>query len=397
MTPALGAREKDGMATVELKKPAAAATQRLISLDMLRGITIAFMILVNDNGSLTYAYWPLKHSAWNGWTPTDIIFPTFLFLVGVSIVFSMEARFERQESRATLLRHIFKRAIILFLLGLVVNGFPFFPLATLRIYGVLQRIAICYLAISILYLFSRKVLVLAATTVAALVGYWVLLRFVPVPHFGVPTHSIPLLDKNANWVAYIDRKIFPARLYNQTRDPEGLLSDIPSCVTTLLGVLAGLWLRTRQSAGRIAWGLFAAAVCCLLMGEVWSVSFPINKQLWTSSFVLLAAGWTLLALCICYFLTEIKQWRRGWTHLWLVFGSNAIVAYVFSELLASTLLSIHARGYGPSANLQDAIYDKVFYPIVNPAFGSLLYSLSYVVVCMMPAAILYRKKIIVKI
>jgi predicted acyltransferase len=385
------------MSTVESGNPGMAITSRLTSLDVLRGITIAFMILVNDNGSLTYAYWPLKHSAWNGWTPTDLVFPTFLFLVGVSIVFSLESRLARHESRTVLLLHIVKRAIILFLLGIVVNGFPFFPLSTLRIYGVLQRIAICYLAVSILFLLSRKVLVLATTAFAALVGYWILMRFIPAPHFGVPTHSIPLLDKDANWVAYVDRNIFPTRLYNQTRDPEGLLSDIPSCATTLLGVLTGLWLRTKQSKGRIAWGLLTAAAFCLLLGEVWDSFFPINKQLWTSSFVLLSAGWTLLALCLCYFLIEIKQWKHGWTYPWLAFGSNAIVAYVVSELLASTLFSIHVQFNGQSANLQDAIYGKVFYFIGTPAFGSLLYSLIYVSICFVPVVFLYRKKIIVKI
>jgi predicted acyltransferase len=371
--------------------------QRLVSLDVLRGITIAFMILVNDNGSLTYAYWPLKHSAWNGWTPTDLVFPTFLFLVGVSIVFAIEARLARHESRGALLRHIFTRAIILFLLGIIVNGFPFFPLTTLRIYGVLQRIAVCYLAVSVLYLFSRKVAVLTATAVAALVGYWILMRFVAVPHFGVPTHSIPLLDRDVNWVAYVDRKIFPMRLYNQTRDPEGLLSDIPACATTLAGVLAGRWLRTGRAARQISWGLLVAAVSCLLMGQVWNIFFPINKQLWTSSFVLLSGGWSLLALGICYFLVEIKRWKRGWTYPWLVFGSNAIVAYMISELLASTLFSIHVESNGRLLNLQDAIYSKIFFSILTPAFGSLVYSLLYVLICMVPVAILYRKKIIVKI
>ena len=385
------------MTVAQIGNSLARRPQRLVSLDVLRGITIAFMILVNDNGSLTYAYWPLKHSAWNGWTPTDLVFPTFLFLVGVSIVFAIEARLARHESRGALLRHIFTRAIILFLLGIIVNGFPFFPLTTLRIYGVLQRIAVCYLAVSILYLFSRKVAVLTATAVAALVGYWILMRFVAVPHFGVPTHSIPLLDRDVNWVAYVDRKIFPMRLYNQTRDPEGLLSDIPACATTLAGVLAGRWLRTGRAARQISWGLLVAAVSCLLMGQVWNIFFPINKQLWTSSFVLLSGGWSLLALGICYFLVEIKRWKRGWTYPWLVFGSNAIVAYMISELLASTLFSIHVESNGGLLNLQDAIYSKIFYSILTPAFGSLVYSLLYVLICMVPVAILYRKKIIVKI
>jgi predicted acyltransferase len=359
---------------------------RLISLDVVRGITIAFMILVNDNGSERYAYWPLKHAAWNGWTPTDLVFPSFLFLVGVTIVFSTDSRRARGESRKALLLHAVRRAVILFLLGLVVNGFPRFPLHTLRIYGVLQRIAICYLVASVLYLSSRRVAVLAGVALAALFGYWVLMRWVAVPGFGVPTHQIPLLDKNANWVAYLDRKIFPGRLYEGLRDPEGLLSDIPSLATALLGVLTGLWLSARDSLRKRAAWLLVAALCGLALGKFWSLWFPINKKLWTSSYVLFAAGVTLLVLAVCYFLVEVRQWKRAWTFPWIVFGSNAIVAYVFSELLASTLSS-----------MQYLIYNRAFSSIVNPSFGSMLYSLAYVAVCFVPVLILYRKQIFIKI
>jgi predicted acyltransferase len=370
---------------------------RLISLDVVRGITIAFMILVNDNGSERYAYWPLKHAAWNGWTPTDLVFPSFLFLVGVTIVFSTDSRRARGESRKALLLHAVRRAVILFLLGLVVNGFPRFPLHTLRIYGVLQRIAICYLVASVLYLSSRRVAVLAGVALAALFGYWVLMRWVAVPGFGVPTHQIPLLDKNANWVAYLDRKIFPGRLYEGLRDPEGLLSDIPSLATALLGVLTGLWLSARDSLRKRAAWLLVAALCGLALGKFWSLWFPINKKLWTSSYVLFAAGVTLLVLAVCYFLVEVRQWKRAWTFPWIVFGSNAIVAYVFSELLASTLSSMQVESAGGAVNLQYLIYNRAFSSIVNPSFGSMLYSLAYVAVCFVPVLILYRKQIFIKI
>jgi predicted acyltransferase len=370
---------------------------RLISLDVVRGVTIAFMILVNDNGSERYAYWPLKHAAWNGWTPTDLVFPSFLFLVGVTIVFSTDSRRARGESRKALLLHAVRRAVILFLLGLVVNGFPRFPLHTLRIYGVLQRIAICYLVASVLYLSSRRVAVLAGVALAALFGYWVLMRWVAVPGFGVPTHQIPLLDKNANWVAYLDRKIFPGRLYEGLRDPEGLLSDIPSLATALLGVLTGLWLSARDSLRKRAAWLLVAALCGLALGKFWSLWFPINKKLWTSSYVLFAAGVTLLVLAVCYFLVEVRQWKRAWTFPWIVFGSNAIVAYVFSELLASTLSSMQVESAGGAVNLQYLIYNRAFSSIVNPSFGSMLYSLAYVAVCFVPVLILYRKQIFIKI
>ena len=386
------------MSDAIIEQASPSKSSRLISLDVVRGITIAFMILVNDNGSERYAYWPLKHAAWSGWTPTDLVFPSFLFLVGVSIVLSTDSRLARGESHKTLLLHAVRRAVILFLLGLVVNGFPYFPLDTLRIYGVLQRIAICYLLASILYLFTgRRAAVLAGVTVAALFCYWVLMRWVPVPGFGVPTHEIPLLDKDNNWVAYLDRKIFPGRLYEGVRDPEGLLSNIPSLATALLGVLTGLWLTARDSLQKKAAWLLAAAVCALALGEFWGLWFPINKKLWTSSYVLFAAGATLLALAVCYFLVEVKQWKRAWTFPWIVFGSNAIVAYVFSELLASTLSNMRVEHAGQIVNLRSLIYDGVFSSIVNPSFGSLLYSLAYVAVCFVPVVILYRKQIFLRI
>ena len=217
------------------------------------------------------------------------------------------------------------------------------------------------------------------------------------PWLPVPTHGFPLLDRDANWVAYLDRRIFPGRLYNGSYDPEGLLSDLPSLATTLLGVLTGLWLKTKRSAACIATGLFAASVAAFALGMIWNIWFPINKQLWTSSYVLLAAGWTLLPLCICYILVEIGKWNRGWTYPWLVFGSNAIVAYVFSELLASTLFSIHMQYNGTVTTLQEVIYQKYFFSLGNPSFGSLLYSLAYTLFCMLPVAVLYRKRIFVKI
>src|ERR1700742_3824305 len=176
--------------------------RRLVSLDVARGITIAFMILVNNGGSGKYSYRQLEHSAWNGWTLTDLVFPSFLFIAGIAIVFSNEARLARGESKGNLRLHVIKRAVILFLFGLVVNGFPLFHLGTLRIYGVLQRIAICFLIASLLYLWNSRAWIAAATAVVALFGYWILMRWVPIPGIGIPTHGVPLLDPDQNWVAY---------------------------------------------------------------------------------------------------------------------------------------------------------------------------------------------------
>ena len=225
--------------------------QRYLAVDVLRGLTIAFMIMVNNNGDERGAFWAMKHAAWNGFSPTDLVFPTFLFLVGAAIVFSTESRLARGVTRLSLFAHTVRRAIILFLLGLVVNSFPFFRLSTMRYYGVLPRIALCYLIIGTLYLVIRKPEGSAAgqpmvadkvgLLIACLLGYYLIMRFVPVPGFGLPGQDIPLLDRDANLVAWLDRHIFSARhLYEGTRDPEGLLSTIPALGTTLNGVLTGL-------------------------------------------------------------------------------------------------------------------------------------------------------------
>jgi predicted acyltransferase len=385
-------------ATTVTNPSVAGVKTRLISLDVLRGITIAFMILVNNNGDERYAYWPLKHALWNGWTPTDLVFPTFLFVAGVSLVFSFESRLAKGVSKTSLFLHAVRRSIILFALGLVVNGFPFFHLSTLRIYGVLQRFAVCLLIASAIYLYSRgksKVATLITVLGAALLGYWIIMRWIPVPGYGLPTRDIPLLDKDANWVAYLDRHIFPGRLYEGTRDPEGLLSNLPALGTALLGMLTALWLRTKNSTYTKFIGLFAAAIAGLLLGKIWGHWFPINKKLWTSSYVLFAAGWSLLGLSICYWLIEIKQWTRGWTFPWVVFGSNAIAAYVFSELLPALFNDVHVGSNHQT--LGQVIYSHVFALVPDRAFGSLLYSLSYVAVCFIPVLILYRKKIFIKI
>lgn len=381
-------------ATTVTNPSVAGVKTRLISLDVLRGITIAFMILVNNNGSES-AYWPLKHSLWNGWTPTDLVFPTFLFVAGVSLVFSFESRLAKGVSKASLFLHALRRSVILFVLGLVVNGFPSFPWHTLRIYGVLQRFAVCLLIASVIYLWAhgKKVGTIVSVIVVALIGYWIVMRWIPVPGYGLPTRDIPLLDKDANWVAYIDRHIFPGRLYEGTRDPEGLLSDLPALGTALLGMLTGIWLRAKKSEQAKFIGLFAAAIAALLLGKIWGHWFPINKKLWTSSYVFFAAGCSLLGLSICYWLIEIKKWKSGWTFPWLVFGSNAIALYVFSELLPSLFSHVHVG----SKTLGQFLYVNVFMRIPDPALASLAWSLSIVAICFIPGLILYKKKIFIKI
>jgi len=379
------------------KAMASKPSGRLVSLDVVRGITVAFMILVNNNGSERLAYWPLKHADWNGWTPTDLVFPTFLLLVGITIVFSTQSRMAKGEAKRVLLMHAFKRAAILFALGILVHGFPDYPLATLRIYGVLQRIALCYLLATMLYLADRRVLTLASIAASCLLGYWILMRWVPVPGFGMPGRDIAFLDKDANWVSVVDRLLFAGRLLEQTRDPLGLISTIPAVATCLLGILTGLWLRTEKGMMAKAYGMLSGALAGLALGSFWAIWFPINKRLWTSSYVLFAAGWTLLFLAICYFVIEIRKHDGAWTYPWKVFGSNAIVTYVFSELLSTVLEIIHWAANGETVDLKEWIFARIFAPIVNVQFGSLLYSLSFVLVCFVPALVLYKKQIFIKV
>jgi predicted acyltransferase len=379
--------------------------QRLLSLDVLRGITIAFMIMVNDPGGPGTWHF-MTHSAWNGLTPTDIVFPAFLFVVGVSIVFAADARLARGATRTELAWHMAKRAGILFLLGIVVNGFPFFELSHLRIYGVLQRIAICYLAVGLFYLWDRRVWTKVAALAAVLVGYWVLVRWVPVPGAGVPGRDIPFLDPNLNLVSWLDRHLMPHHLYldwttHNQRDPEGLLSDIPAIGTTLIGLLVGLWLRTSRAVSVKTAGLGAATVICLGAGYLWAAWFPLNKNMWTSSFVLVTAGWSLAVLTLAYWAMEQKGWGKDrskrWVWPWLVFGSNAIVAYMISELLASTLSAIVIPAGGRHEDLHLFLFDHGFKYLPDPGWASFAYSVSYAAVCFIPVWVLYQKKIFVKV
>ena len=359
-------------------------SSRIISLDILRGVTIAFMILVNCIWHFPVVYSPLEHSPWNGWTPTDLVFPAFLFYMGASIVFSTDSRILRGDSKSSLLGHIVRRSCILFLLGLLVNAFPWFHFSTLRIYGVLQRIAVCYLVTGTFYLLDRRVSTKVTVVIAILAGYWVLLRFVPVPGFGLPGRDVPFMDPRADLVAWLDRLIFPHRLFiSGVRDPEGLLSDLPSVATTLLGVLTGLWLRTGRSLMTKFRGLLGAGAVAILLGELWNPWFPINKNLWTSSYVLFTAGVALVAWAFLYWVVEIKGWKKGWSTFWLVFGTNAITAYVLSELLEAATEQIPKA---PMRSYDLQLYDRFFAGIHPPGIASLAYAICFVIVCWLPVA-----------
>lgn len=378
---------------------------RLLSLDVLRGITICFMIMVNNNGG-SGAWWFMEHARWNGLTPTDLVFPTFLFVVGITTVFSIESRLSRGAKRSQLAWHTVTRAAILFAFGLIINGFPYFALAHYRVYGVLQRIAICYLLVGLFYLVDRGVWSKVAVLLACLFGYWALVQLVPVPGAGMPGRDVALLDGNQNIVNWVDQQIFPYHLYedwttHNLRDPEGLLSNIPAIGTTLLGVLAALWLRTKRTTGQKAVGLAVACVGCLALGYLWSMWLPLNKKMWTSSYVLVAAGYSLLVLTLAYWAVEkmgVGKERSKWVvYPWLVFGSNAITAYMFSELVPDGLEHITFTANGRHTNLIAWLVEHSLAHIPDRGIAAFSYSCAVALVCFIPVWILYRKKIFVKI
>lgn len=361
---------------------------RLESLDAFRGLTIAGMILVNNPGSWSHVYPPLLHAEWHGWTPTDLIFPFFLFIVGVSIPFSFGKRLARGDSRTTLFLHILRRSVILFGLGLLMAAFPRFDLLDIRIMGVLQRIGLVYLFVASSYLLlGRKGRGLALALL--LLGYWALLTLVPVPGYGPGE-----LSPEGNLGAYLDRMIMGDHLWREMWDPEGLLSTLPAMGTTLLGLFAGEWIRGGDRRRRVAGGLLVAGAAGAALGWIWGLVFPINKGLWTSSYVLFTAGAASVLLAVMYWMMEIREWR-AWARPLVVYGMNAIAVFVASGLLARILGVV--RVGGGETSLKGWIYETLLASWAGPLNGSLAFALAYVLFWLGLMWILYRKGIFIKV
>jgi len=362
-------------------------SRRLVSLDVFRGLTIAGMVLVNNPGSWEHIYWPLEHAQWSGWTPTDLVFPFFVFIVGVSIPLAFAKRLDSGGSKRDLYLKIVKRSLIIFAIGLFLNGLPYFGLSEYRIPGVLQRLAVCYFFASIIFL-NTKVRTQIAIAIGLLIFYWALVKLVPAPGFAAGD-----LTKEGSLPSYVDRVVFGKHVWAQARvyDPEGLLSTIPAIVTSLIGVLTGQWLRTEKTRYEKAAGMFVAGAVLVAIGWAWNAFFPINKALWTSSYVAFTGGLALQFLSVCYWLIDIKGYRR-WAKPFEVFGLNAIALYVVADVLAVLLGTLKVGG----EPLGGRIYG-FFAALASPINASLMFAICFVLVCLALMWILYQRKIFLKV
>lgn len=428
------------------------AKDRLVSLDVFRGMTIAGMVMVNNPGTWSAIYGPLKHAAWHGITPTDYVFPFFLFIVGVAIPIALGKRIAEGITNDVYFK-IVTRAASIFALGILISAIPFFSfskteapqivkllitlgfsaalyfyltdkkkiagivagvsllvvigmyvagtnivwydMATMRIPGVLQRIAVCYLIVSVIFL-NTNWKQQTAIGIGLLLVYWLVMAVIPVPGCDVATID----DKACNFAAYLDRTILTENhLWSQAKvfDPEGLLSTVPALVTTIAGVLTGTWLKTNRSDIEKAGGIFFAGTILLAAGWSWSLVFAINKALWTSSYVLYTAGLALLTLGFCYWLIDIKGHSR-WAKPFVIFGVNALALYVFSGILSRLLGLIKVTNAdGTEDSLHGWIFENLYLSWASPINASLAFAVSYILFWLLLMWLLYRKKIYIKV
>jgi predicted acyltransferase len=376
---------------------------RLISLDIFRGLTIAGMILVNNPGSWSYVYKPLGHADWHGWTPADLIFPIFLFIVGVSVKLSLDKSLLGSVPLSSIYVRIVRRTLLLLLLGLSVSMSWGFEWSTLRLPGVLQRIAICYLVASLIYLRMARVrngtvefspFAMAWLTGGLLLVYYLVMRFVPVPG-----HGVGLLDSKAgNLSAYIDRTLLGAHIWEHSKvfDPEGILSTVPAVASTLIGVLTAWWLGGKREMYRKLAMMFVAGTALMVGGYGVGIWFPINKNLWSSSYVLFTGGMALVFLAMCYWYADIKGYRR-FTTPWLVFGTNAIAVYYLSSLAIVPLMRTGFVLDGEWISFWGFFYRKMMAPLFGEFGGSAAVAVCYVVLWMALMYPLYKKRIFIKV
>lgn len=377
------------------------APTRLVSLDAFRGATIAGMLLVNNPGSWKDAYAPLLHAPWHGWTPTDWIFPFFLWIVGVSLTFSFARRVEEGANRGKLFVHVLRRAAIIFALGMLLATFPFglfgstFDPATVRIPGVLQRIAVCYLVASAIFLRTTW-RGQAAWAVGLLLGYWALLQLAPVPGYGAG-----VLEPQGNLAWWIDSHLLAGHTWRGAPapgfDPEGILSTLPAIASTLLGALTGHLLRGAETPEKKTAQLHGGGLVLLVVGALWGLVFPINKNLWTSSYTVFMAGWAMAWLGLFYWLIDVKGWQR-WATPFVIYGMNAIVLFVLAGLVGRLLTLIKWTGADEKAvTLKGWLYQTFYTSWLSPLNASLAFALSFVAVFLLIGWAMWRRKWFVKV
>jgi predicted acyltransferase len=392
--------------------------ERLLSLDVFRGMTVAGMLLVNNPGSWASIYEPLEHAPWFGWTPTDLIFPFFLFIVGVTTHLSRESRRARGESDGAIMRQTARRALTIIGLGLLMTGFPYhqffihlpggavfdsttvpLDLSHWRFTGVLQRIGICYLACALITMrtSNRQQIAIAA---ALLVGYWLALTLIPVPGRGMG--ALLLSDPGASLAAWLDRAVIgPHHMWiggGGIWDPEGILSSFPATATAILGVIAGRWLAQPRPLTERLNGMFAVGALGMMAGLVWAWSFPIGKNLWTSSYVIFTAGMACVAIATCAWMIDVRGWR-AWTKPFIPFGLNPIVAFVASGFFSRFIYTlVKVPRSGAMVSVQSAFFDSALAPLfADPRDASLLFAFIYVAVFFAGLHLMHRRGIIVKV
>ncbi|HEU4628561.1 MAG TPA: DUF5009 domain-containing protein [Gemmatimonadaceae bacterium] len=395
--------------------------ERLVSLDVFRGLTIAGMLLVNDPGTWSAIYPPLEHAPWHGWTPTDLIFPFFLFIVGITTHLSLSARRARGDDDGALVRQILRRGGLIFLLGLFLAWFPGFTWGAvpgvddptflqrvghrfleIRFLGVLQRIALAYVIGALLTLRTGLRTQLAMLAVI-LLGYWAVMMAVPVPVTG-ETGMAAIAEPSRTTAAWLDRLLLDwGRWGNHlwvnavTWDPEGLLSTVPAVGTVILGVMAGRWIARPTPLAERLNGLFAVGALGMVAGLVWNWGFPINKSLWTSSYVVFTAGMAAVTLATCMWLVEVRR-STWWTRPWIVFGMNPILAFVGSGLMARLIYSvIHVSYQGETVSLQAAIYRSLYASWLAPRDASLLFALTFVLFWYLVLLVLHWRGVFLKV
>ncbi len=353
--------------------------ERLAALDAFRGLTIAGMLLVNNPGTWSAIYRPLDHAPWHGWTPTDLIFPFFLFIVGITTHLSLESLERQGVAPPTVRLRILKRGLLIILLGLLLQSFPWVPITRItevRFPGVLQRIGLCYLATAFLTR-RRSSRAVVLMIVGILLGYWALQALVAPPGVATPTIDVP----GETLSAWIDRTVFGTHIWRvaKTWDPEGLLSTVPAIGTVMLGVFTGRWIASEHTMGEKLVALYAVGALATVAGLMWNWSFPINKNLWTSSYVLFTAGVAALTLATCTWLTDVAR-VRWWTPPFTWFGRNPLIAFVGTGAMSRTIYSLiripQADGSTPS--LQRVIYETAYASWLPPRDASLAFALSFV-------------------